>query len=304
MTSTDFALQQLINGLTQGLVYALIALGYTMVYGIVELINFAHGEIFMVGSFAGLLAAGVFAAMAPGAPGCLLLPAALVCATAVCGGVGVALERIAYRPLRRSPRLAPLITAIGASYFLQNAVMLTLGSSPRPYPPLLPDHAFTLGGARISVIQMLILAVAPLLMAGLHLFIRYTLTGRAMRACAQDQDAAWLMGIDVNRIIARTFLIGSVLAGAGGVLYGLRYGEVDFFMGYLVGIKAFTAAVLGGIGNVPVAMVGGLLLGVIEGLGAGWLSSQWKDVIAFGVLVLVLLVRPSGLLGERIPERA
>jgi len=304
----DFALQQLINGLTQGMVYALIALGYTMVYGIIELINFAHGEVFMVGAFAGLLAAGVMAASgaagaAAGLPGILRFGAALLAAMAACGVLGLALERVAYRPLRRAPRLAPLITAIGASYFLQNAVMLALGSEQHPYPPLVADTAYVIGGARISLIQVLIVVIASGLMAGLTFFIGCTRPGRAMRACAQDREAAWLMGVNVDRIIAMTFVAGSVLAGAGGVLYGLRYGTVDFFMGYIVGIKAFTAAVLGGIGNVPGAMLGGLLLGVIEALGAGWGASEWKDVIAFGVLVAVLLVRPAGLLGRREAEK-
>ncbi len=298
----DFVFQQVVNGLTQGMVYALIAIGYTMVYGIIELINFAHGEVFMIGAFAGLLAAAALGGA--GFPGPIVLVGALATAMAACGGLGFVLERVAYRPLRRAPRLAPLITAIGVSYLLQNAVMLALGSSPRPYPDLVPGVAFTLGGARVSVIQVLIVVVAMVLMAGLHAFITRTRTGRAMRACAQDREAAGLMGVDVDRIIAITFVAGSMLAGAGGVLYAVRYGTADFFMGYLVGIKAFTSAVLGGIGNLQGAALGGILLGLIEALGAGWLSSQWKDVISFGVLVLVLLVRPSGLLGERVPDRA
>ncbi len=283
------------------MVYALIAIGYTMVYGIIELINFAHGEVFMTGAFAGLLVVG---ALAGGAPGGVALALALVAAMAFCGALGVLLERVAYRPLRRAPRLAPLITAIGASFFIQNAVMLTFGSQPRSFPFPSSAPLLVVGQVRVAGSQALIVGVAVALMAALHLFIRRTRTGRAMRACAQDQDAAWLMGVDVNRIIAVTFLLGSILAGAGGVLYALRYGSVDFFMGYLVGIKAFTSAVLGGIGNIPGAMLGGVLLGLIEGIGAGWLSSQWKDVIAFAILVLVLLIKPSGLLGERIVERA
>lgn len=302
MTSIDVLVQQLINGLTQGMVYALIALGYTMVYGIIELINFAHGEIFMVGAFAGLLAAAALGTA--GLPAPVLFVAAMAAALVCCGALGVGLERAAYRPLRGAPRLAPLITAIGASFFLQNAVMVTMGSQPRSYPALMPAVTFMVGGARVTLIQILILAVATLFMAGLQAFIRYTRTGRAMRACAQDRRAASLMGVNVDRVIAQTFLIGSVLAGAGGVLYGMRYGFADFFMGYLVGIKAFTSAVLGGIGNVPGAMLGGILLGLIESLGAGLISSQWKDVIAFGVLVLVLLIKPSGLLGERVGDRA
>jgi branched-chain amino acid transport system permease protein len=298
----DFALQQLINGVTQGMVYALIALGYTMVYGIIELINFAHGEVFMVGSFAGLLAAGALAGL-PGLAVPLRFVLALTVAMTACAALGLGLERIAYRPLRRAPRLAPLITAIGASYFLQNAVMLALGSSQHPYPDLVSDASYAIGGARISLIQVLIVVCAGGLMAGLTFFIGHTRTGRAMRACAQDREAARLMGVNVDRIIATTFAVGSLLAGAGGVLYGLRYGTIDFFMGYIVGIKAFTAAVLGGIGNVPGAMLGGLLLGVIEALAAGWGASEWKDVIAFGVLVAVLLVRPAGLLGERVADK-
>ncbi len=298
----SFLLQQLVNGVTLGMVYALIALGYTMVYGIIELINFAHGEVFMAGAFVGLLVLpGLVAA---GLPWPAALAVGVLVAMAACGGFGLLLERIAYRPLRGAPRLAPLLTAIGVSYVLQNAVMLLLGSQQHPYPALLPETAWRIGEVRIAWIQIIIFAVAAGLMAGLTWFIQRTRTGRAMRATAQDPQAAWLMGVDVHRVIAVTFATGSALAGAGGVLYGLRYGSVDFFMGYLVGLKAFTAAVLGGIGNVPGAMVGGILLGVIEGLGAGWLSSQWKDVIAFGVLVLVLLVRPAGLLGARGADRA
>jgi branched-chain amino acid transport system permease protein len=298
----DFALQQLVNGLTQGMVYALIALGYTMVYGIIELINFAHGEVFMVGSFAGLLAAGAMAAV-PGIPAPVRFLVALLAAMGACGALGLVLERAAYRPLRRAPRLAPLITAIGASYFLQNAVMLTLGSQQHAYPEIAGERTFAIGGATISIVQVLIVVIATALMAALTLFIGRTRTGRAMRACAADREAAWLMGVNVDRIIATTFAVGSLLAGAGGVLYGMRYGTIDFFMGYLVGIKAFTAAVLGGIGNVPGAMLGGVLLGMIEAIVAGWGASQWKDVVAFGVLVAVLLVRPSGLLGEREADK-
>jgi len=297
-----YVLQQSLNALQLGSIYALIALGYTMVYGVLQLINFAHGEVFMTGSFAGLLAAGAMASI-PGIPAPVRFLLALLAAMAACAVLGIVLERSAYRPLRRAPRLAPLITAIGASYFLQNAVMLTLGSQQHPYPDLVGERSFTVGGATISLVQVLIVVIATALMAGLTLFIGRTRTGRAMRACAADREAAQLMGVNTDRIIATTFALGSLLAGAGGVLYGMRYGTIDFFMGYLVGIKAFTAAVLGGIGNVPGAMLGGILLGSIEGIVAGWGASQWKDVVAFGVLVAVLLVRPSGLLGERVADK-
>ena len=298
-------LQQLINGLTIGAVYALIALGYTLVYGIIQLINFAHGEVFMIGAYAGLtvlLAAGI--AQPAGAPALTTWLAAMLAAGMVaCGLLGLGIERAAYRPLRRAPKLAALITAIGLSFFLQNAVMLCYGAQDRYFPPLLPLVRWTMGGVTMTLMQAIILGAAAAMMWGLHRFITGTRLGTAMRAVSQDSTAAALVGIWVDRIIALAFLIGSALAAVGGILFGLYYNTINFHDGYMTGLKAFTAAVLGGIGNVPGAMVGGLLLGLLEGLSAGYLSAQWKNVCAFVVLVAILLLRPQGLLGERVAER-
>ena len=304
MTAGAFFLQQLLNGLTLGSIYALIALGYTMVYGIIQLINFAHGEIFMVGAYLGL--AAILLIGAPPAGG---NPAAGVLLTFLVAAVGssflgLVIERVAYRPLRQAPKLSVLITAIGISFFLQNAVMLIFGAQDRYVPPLLPTVRWEFGSVAVTSMQILILAVAVGLMAGLQGIVYRTGLGRAMRATAQDLLAARLMGISVDWVIAATFAIGSALAGIGGVLFGLTYSTINFHDGYLIGLKAFTAAVLGGIGNIPGAMVGGLLLGLLEGFGAAYLSTQWKSVVAFTVLVLVLLLRPRGLLGERLAERA
>ncbi len=292
-------LQQLINGLTLGAVYALIALGYTMVYGILELINFAHGEIYMLGAYLGI----IFLGWTAGGPPELLLPATLVFAAIYCGAYGLTLERVAYRPLRRAHRLAPLISAIGASIVLQNFVMLTQGSADRVFPVEWRFGSVTFAGATISGVQVLILSVSLALMVALHLFVRRTRLGRAMRATAQDRSMAALCGVPVNRVIALTFVIGSAMAAAAGVMVGIYYGAVNFFIGFAAGIKAFTAAVLGGIGNLPGAMLGGVLLGMVEGLGASYLSSEYKDLYAFVILILVLLFRPTGIMGERIPEK-
>ncbi len=298
-------LQQLINGLTIGSVYALIALGYTMVYGIVQLINFAHGEVFMVGAYIGLMVlsvAGGPAAVAGGMPW-LWLAAALLAAMIGCGLLGLGIERVAYRPLRRAPKLAVLITAIGVSFFLQNAVMLLCGAQDRYVPSPVPVVRWTIGGVTLTLMQVVMLAVAVMMMLVLHRFVHGTRLGAAMRATAQDPKAALLVGIRVDGMIALAFVVGSSLAAFGGVLFALYYGTISFHDGYMVGLKAFTAAVLGGIGNIPGAMIGGVLLGLIEGLGAGYLSAQWKNVYAFAVLVVILLLRPRGLLGERVAER-
>jgi len=298
-------LQQLVNGLTIGVVYALIALGYTMVYGIIQLINFAHGEIFMLGAYLGLTVLALGGVAGAGGPAAIGL--GVVGGLAAIGGcavVGWLVERVAYRPLRQSPKLAALITAIGASFVLQNAAMLCYGARDRYVPNPFPVSQWQWGGVAMTGMQVLIAAVALTVMIGLQWFIRATTLGQAMRATAQDPVAARLMGIPVDRVIAWTFMIGSGLAGIGGALFGIYYTTINFHDGYLTGLKAFTAAVLGGIGNVPGAMVGGLLLGLLEGLGAGYLSSQWKNVLAFAVLVLLLLFRPRGLLGERVAERA
>lgn len=301
MTSTELFLQQLLNGLTLGAVYALIALGYTMVYGIIQLINFAHGEIFMIGAYIGLTVLIAFGVQGSGSPGWL---AAVLAAAALGGaGLGLLIERVAYRPLRQAPKLSVLITAIGMSFFLQNAVMLCYGAQDRYVPALLPVAPVGMGSVTLTPLQIVIFGVSLLLMVGLQLFIGRTRLGRSMRAVAQEPLAARLMGISVDRVIAATFAIGSALAGVGGVLFGLYYSTINFHDGYLTGMKAFTAAVLGGIGNIPGAMLGGVLLGLLEGLSAGYLSTQWKNVVAFGILVVVLLIRPRGLFGERVAER-
>lgn len=306
MTPLSVFLQQLANGLTIGSVYALIALGYTMVYGIIQLINFAHGEVFMVGAYLGLtvlLVGGVTGVVA--GPAAASYGAAMgVTALIGCMAIGWIMERVAYRPLRRSPKLTALITAIGVSFILQNAVMLLYGARDRYVPNPFGVHSWQWAGVTVTAMQGVILGTALLVMVGLHLFIRRTLLGQAMQATAQDPLAARLMGIPVDRVIAATFMIGSSLAGVGGVLFGLYYSTINFHDGYLTGLKAFTAAVLGGIGNIPGAMLGGLLLGLLEGWGAGYWASQWKNVFAFVVLVLLLLFRPQGLLGERVADRA
>jgi len=300
-------LQQLINGLTLGGVYALVALGYTMVYGILELINFAHGEIYMLGAYVGIISLGLFTALGwtESAPFASLIGAVMIAAI-YCGATGAMVERVAYRPLRRAHRLTLLISAIGVSIVLQNVVMLTQGSADKIFPEL-PGVAaattFPVGDATVSALQLWIVAVSALLMIGLQLLIRKTRLGLAMRATAQDPRMASLVGIRVDRIIAVTFVIGSVLAAVGGVMVAMYYGVVNFVIGYVAGIKAFTAAVLGGIGNVPGAMLGGVLLGVLEGLAAGYVSNEYKDAVAFVILILVLIVRPTGLMGERIPDK-
>jgi branched-chain amino acid transport system permease protein len=298
-------LQQFINGLTIGSVYALIALGYTMVYGVLEMINFAHGDVYMVGSFLGLL---VLALMGPsaslvGGNVAMILALTLLGAMAGCAILGIGIERIAYRPVRGTSRLGPLIAALGVSLFLQNAAMLIVGTRPKAFPGLVEKHLYHVAGAVFTNLQVLILGASLGLMLLLDQFVRRARWGRAMRAVAQDAEAAGFMGVEVNTVVMLTFLIGSVLAAGAGIMVGLYYGIVDFFMGYIAGLKAFTAAVLGGIGNLRGAMLGGLLLGLAESFGAGFIGAQWRDVIAFGVLITVLVFRPGGLLGEQLPEK-
>jgi len=297
-------LQQLVNGLTLGSVYALIALGYTMVYGIIELINFAHGEIYMLGAYMGIVTFTLLTTLhltAPDSGVTLLLM--MIVAILFCGAYGVTIERLAYRPLRTAPRLSPLISALGVSIFLQNFVMLAQGPKDKGFPELFIQGGIDLPGGRISAIQLFIIATSVLLMFALHLLVRRTKIGKAMRATAQDKQMASLVGIDVNQVISVTFLIGSALAAVAGVMVGMYYGLINFYIGYMAGIKAFTAAVLGGIGSIPGAMIGGVLLGLIESLGAGYISSEYKDVFAFAILVLVLIFRPSGLLGDDSSKR-
>jgi branched-chain amino acid transport system permease protein len=306
----DVLLQQILNGLILGSLYAMVALGYTMVYGILELINFAHGEIVMLGAMVAVTVLAVLAAL--GAPVPLALLVALAAAVAVCVSTGVLVERVAYRPLRNAPRLAPLITAIGVSIILQNLAMIIWGRQYLSFPPVLDIQIYEFAGATITNVQILIVAVAAVTMGGLLLLVQRTRLGRAMRATAQNREVAGLMGVDVNRVIAATFAVGSALAAVAGLLIAAYYGIAHYNMGFLLGLKAFSAAVLGGIGNIPGALLGGLLLGVIESLGAGYigdltggfLGSHYQDIFAFFILILVLVFRPSGLLGERVPDRA
>ncbi len=301
MSWQQVLLQQLVNGLTIGAVYALIALGYTMVYGILQLINFAHGEVFMLGAYVGVAALALLGPSVSGLPAGLAMAAA---AMAGCAALGWGIERLAYRPLRRSPKLTALITAIGVSFLLQNAVMLGFGARDRRVPNPLPAVRGAIGGVAVTGMQVVIIVTAALMLVLLHRFIRRTRLGQAMLATAQDPVAARLLGIPVDTVIAWTFVIGSALAGLGGVLFGLYYSTINFHDGYLTGLKAFTAAVLGGIGNLPGAALGGVLLGLLEGLSAGYLSSQWKNAVAFLVLVLLLMFRPRGLMGEQVADRA
>jgi branched-chain amino acid transport system permease protein len=306
----DIFLQQLINGLTLGSIYALVALGYTMVYGILGLINFAHGEVVMIGALTALTVIKMLAAS--GLPGPVVVLIGLLVAALVCMALGFTIERIAYRPLRNAPRLAPLITAIGVSIVLQQMAMLIWGRNYHSVPALLPGGGHEILGASITDLQLIIVAVAGITMAGLTLLVNRTRLGRAMRATAENPAIAALMGVDANRIIALTFVIGSALAALAGVLVSANYGIAHYNMGFILGLKAFTAAVLGGIGNLAGAMVGGVLLGVIEALGAGYigdltggvLGSHYQDVFAFFVLIVVLIFRPSGLMGEKVAERA
>jgi len=306
----DIFIQQLINGLTLGAVYAVVALGYTMVYGIIQLINFAHGEVVMFGA---MVAFSVTSALASsGLPPLAVVAIATACAIPVCMLIGYAMERAAYRPLRGAPRLAPLITAIGISIILQHVAMMIWSRNPLAFPQVIGIRSYDLGGARITNVQIAILAISVAMMSGLALLVYRTKLGTAMRATAQSPQVAALMGIDADRIISFTFVIGAGLAAVAGVMVATYYGIAHYTMGSQLGLKAFCAAVLGGIGNVPGAMLGGVLLGVVEALGAGYIGnltgnvfgSNYQDVFAFIVLIAVLVFRPSGLLGERVGDRA
>jgi branched-chain amino acid transport system permease protein len=297
-------LQQLINGLTLGSVYALIALGYTMVYGILELINFAHGEIYMLGAYLGIILLGFFTAIGLTSYSLYLsLGATLLLTVIFCSSYGFTIEKIAYKPLRNAPRLSPLISAIGVSIFLQNYVMLTQGATDKVFPSLFGGAGFTVMSARITYLQASIILVSACMMILLNAFILKTKTGKAMRAVAQDKVMASLLGINIDTIIAITFVIGSGLAAVAGMMVAMYYGLVNYYIGYSAGIKAFTAAVLGGIGSVPGAMLGGILLGLFESLGAGYISSEYKDAYAFIILIIILLVKPEGLLGRHQEEK-
>jgi branched-chain amino acid transport system permease protein len=333
----DTFLQQMVNGLTLGSVYAIVALGYTMVYGIIQLINFAHGEVVMIGAMVAYTVIVTLVGANTGLPPVAIVLLGLLAAIPVCMGVGYTLERVAYRPLRRAPRLAPLITAIGLSIILQHLALIIWSRNPLPYPQIMTTISYhitsTPDGATITNVQVAIIAGSLAMMGGLLLLVYRTKLGIAMRATAQNQEVAGLMGIDINRVISLTFVIGAALGAVAGVMVGSYYGIAHYQMGFILGLKAFSAAVLGGIGNLAGAMLGGLLLGVIEALGAGYVGdltnlcnlsgwsdalaqrcasdphltlfgSNYQDVFAFLVLIAVLVFRPSGLLGERVSDRA
>ena len=306
MDSLHHYLQQLVNGITVGSTYALIAIGYTMVYGIIGMINFAHGEIYMVGAYVGLVALTAIGTQS-GLPIWLIIAAMLALSVTVTGVYGYTVERIAYRPLRSSPRLVALISAIGMSIFLQNWVGLGQGTRDMAVPSLI-SGAYTLQMGEsfeitIAWSRLMIIGVVLVLMIALTLFIQHSRMGRASRACSQDLQMAELLGINTDRVISFTFVLGAVLAAVGGVLIAITVGKLNPFIGFIAGIKAFTAAVLGGIGSIPGAMLGGVLLGVAETLAAGYISSEYKDIVAFGLLVLILLFRPTGLLGKPEVEK-
>jgi branched-chain amino acid transport system permease protein len=314
----QLAIQLTVNGLTLGSLYALIALGYSMVYGILKLLNFAHGDVYMIGAFIGY---GILTAFG----GALSLDLALaplivlmfLAAMLGSGALGVVIERFAYRPLREAPRIAPLISALGVSFFLQNSVLLLFGAQFRTYnsfllgsdqpelfiPGPLIDAVLVIRGVNVQLVQVIVLATTVALMVALTLLVARTQIGKAMRATAFDREAAAMMGIDVDRVIASTFFIGSVLAGAAGVMFGLLFSQVFHFMGFLAGLKGFTAAVVGGIGSIPGAMLGGLVVGLAEAYATGYVGGRWSDLIVFGILIFVLLVRPSGLLGTRAIQK-
>ena len=285
------------------MVYALIALGYTMVYGVIQLINFAHGEVFMVGAYLGLTAIWILASLFPGASFWVVLAVMIVFSMIGSSLLGATIEQVAYKPLRNSPKLTALITSIGMSFFLQNAVMLIYGLKEQSVPEVIPNLRWHWGGVSFSLIQLVIFATSLGLMFFLSWFVGHTKTGKAMRASAENPEAAHLMGISVNKIVRTTFVLGSALAAVGGALFGIYYGSINFHDGYLAGLKAFTAAVFGGIGSIPGAMIGGILLGIFESLGAGYISSEWKDVFAFILLGVVLILKPSGILGENLPDK-
>ncbi|MHB1124386.1 MAG: branched-chain amino acid ABC transporter permease [Ramlibacter sp.] len=308
----EILLQQIINGLVLGSMYALVALGYTMVYGIISLINFAHGEVLMIGALTSwAIIVGMQEAM-PGLPGWLMLLVSTLIACVVAAALNYTIEKVAYRPLRDSPRLAPLITAIGMSILLQTLAMIIFKPNYKPYPTLLPPTPFQVGGAVITSTQIMILGLTAICLAVLMYLVNYTKLGRAMRATSENPRVAALMGVRPDTVISATFVIGAVLATIAGVMYASNYGTVQHTMGFLPGLKAFTAAVFGGIGNLAGAVVGGILLGLIEAIGSGYigvltggvLGSHYSDIFAFIVLIGMLTLRPSGLLGERVADRA
>jgi len=309
VTYNDVLLQQVINGVSLGAMYSLLALGFTMVYGIIELINFAHFNVFMVGAFfsmwvlklTGLVGQRV---MLSGFPlvGTLLL--ALVCVMLFCGLLGVAIERTVLRPLRNVPGTAAMITTIGVSYILFNVILLTQGADAKNFPNPMPVVVWKVAGADLRLREVLLWGISSLLMLGLHFFVRRTRLGKAMQATAQDQEAARMMGIEVDTVVMTTFFLGSALAGAAGLIFGLYYNFTSYVIGYTAGLRAFTAAVLGGIGSIPGAMLGGVLIGLIESLGGQLIATRWTDVIIFSILVIVLVFRPTGLFGRMIIRKS
>ena len=310
----DIFIQQIVNGLVLGSIYALIALGYTMVYGILGIINFAHGDVLMVGALIALSLINFLTQAFPEMPSILILLIALMISMASCASISFGIEKIAYKPLRKAPRLAPLITAIGMSILLQTLAMMIWSRNPMSFPQLLPSEPIDIfsTGASITAKEIVIFLTSILVMVGLFLVVEKTKLGRAMRATSENQQVAALMGVNPNQIISITFMLGGALAALAGVMVASNYGNAHFYMGFIPGLKAFTAAVLGGIGNLAGAMLGGILLGLIESIGAGYigdwtggvLGSNYQDVFAFAVLILVLVFRPSGLLGERVADRA
>jgi len=298
----DVVLQQFINGVTVGGFYALIALGYTMVYGVLKLINFAHGDLCILAAFIGLtvLTSGIGGADG----GAMLVALAFIVAAIAIGIAGTVLELTAYRPLRKAPRLSAVVSALGASMLIENGIMLIWGPQVQVFPAnLLPHLSWSIGSASISFVQLLIIGGSIALMAALYFYVHHTRFGTAIRAAAIDQDAARLMGINVNRVIASVFVIGPALGAVGGLFIGLYYREAYFSMGWIYGLNAFIAAILGGIGNIPGAMVGGLVLGLFNAFAAGYVSSSWQEAITFALLIAILLVRPTGILGERVAEK-
>jgi branched-chain amino acid transport system permease protein len=309
MSFQDVLLQQIINGLSLGAMYSLLALGFTMVYGIIELINFAHFNVFMVGSFIALWvleAMGLIgqSTILSGLPLIGVLFLAFVCTMLLSGGLGVLIERVALRPVRHIKGTAPMITTIGISYILFNLVLLGVGADTKNFPNPLPTIEWQIGGAVLRLRELLVWGVSLALMVGLHFFVRRTRLGKAMQATAQDQEAARMMGVEVDRVVILAFFIGSALAGAAGLIFGLYYNFTSFVIGYSAGLRAFTAAVLGGIGNIAGAMVGGLVIGLIESLGGQYIAVRWTDVIIFTILILVLVFKPTGLLGLRAPQKS
>ena len=304
----SYLLQTIIFGIAAGAIYALIALGYTMVYGIIELINFAHGDIFTLGAFISLPLLALFGVKPEAGPGGLviipILLAVFVAVMVINGAINVGIERVAYRPLRNSPRLAPLITAVGMSFVLEGIMYVWKGPNNLNYPDLLPANRIQLGASTsIAYKDLIVIAVAVVLVVALTLFVGRSRLGKAMRATAQDRDAAQLMGIDINRTISAAFFLGAALAGAGGIIYGLYYNNLSFDLGFENGLIAFTAAVFGGIGNIQGAALGGLCIGLIRAVNDGYFSTAWTDVVLFAILILVLVFRPTGLLGVRVPEK-